>query len=233
MNAVAHPLEDLLEQQRSALRASTSSWPIFWNYSSSGIQLALRLINACGALTSISLPESLRVFMWQSALKYEILCLNYIFLGELDPAFSLLRNALEVTRVATHIGDNPDRAKQWLASKFEEGRRLGSKFNESETEQEFLKRMFELTSTLGTHGHHNAFVWGELIPDSEGRQTIRVGREGTVSALKLWLSSFFMIQRAFVRGFYETHLAELDQLVWEYDQMEKRIDAVSDELSAQ
>ena len=218
----SHPLEQLLQHQQRALETLAATHPAFWELSRSAIQLLAEMaFNKAAGLSPVTEAERVRVLLWQYALKYETLALNLIALPELDPAYALLRSALEACRVATYIGDDNARAERWLRSKLDDGVRLGSKFDQSGSLGQLLKELYEVTSAWGTHGHHMVLVWGETELDARRPGMLSFSKEGIKAALGVWLSTFWMTQRVFVKSFYDTHEAAFDELVREFDRLEK------------
>jgi hypothetical protein len=233
MNEPDHALEHLCHRQETAVVDFARTWPAIWKHTGESLRLVTQLaFGKAATLQKASLPEQLRVFLWQHAVKYETLALSFIAMRELDAAYTMLRNALEVCRVATFIGTDPSKAERWLKSMLD-GQRLGSKFDASDPLQSLLRDLFDLTSAWGTHGHNMALAWtGEIRGSTVGSLSFGVSDDGIRAALAMWLSAFWMSQRAFVRAFYDTREAEFDESVREYDRLEKFCDGLLADLTS-
>jgi hypothetical protein len=206
-----HPLEEILEEEREAMRTFATRDPEVWSYVSDASRVVQELWSTAAEIDDLTKAESLRIFMWQMLSKYQLQSFRFIVLREIDAAFTLLRNAAELARVIAYIGDDPSRAATWLKSKAGEAQRLNSKFDKTDPLQACVAKLYDMTCKWGTHGHDSALRWGELtglVGKGFHVSVVAVSAEGVDRAIRLWLTAFYPMQMLCLKPFMAAHPAE-------------------------
>ncbi|MBN2003924.1 MAG: hypothetical protein JXA21_11260 [Anaerolineae bacterium] len=209
-----HPVEQLLDIEQQAIKDFTHKEPDIWRILATTSTSAHALLAVAADLPHLTKTESLRVFLWQGALRYQFLSLKFIITHELDAAYTLLRNATELSRDIICIADNDQRIKSWFESKTSKKRDKLFVFDKSDPVQEFVFKIYKVASDWGTHGHFSGLFYGQVIgrvgPDN-GLALVQVSEDGIRDALLCWLAGFSPIQTLCCRQFIKMHPIEFEE----------------------
>lgn len=202
-----HPLDELLDIERHAVIEFAKNHPDFWGYTQNASSAARMLISIAAKVHHTE-PEAYRLILWQTVLRYQIHALQSIIIGELGIAYTLIRNATELSRDIICIKTDND-VERWFKSKTERKRDNFFKFNESDPVQAYVHSVYKEASDLGTHGHFSLMKFGEIADhlEHDGKEIamVQVSDKGMGRALHLWLASFTPIQMLCGSIFREEH----------------------------
>jgi hypothetical protein len=211
----AHPIEDIFESEQKAIEAFASERPDVWQLTSTLGTAAKALLLTAAQIGNLTSPEHWRLLIWQNIYHYLFLSLRFIITRDLDSAYTLLRNATELTRDITCIKDDPEKAKLWVKSKFEDKRDFTFKFDDTDSQIAYVHQIYKVASNWGTHGHFSIITSGEFVEmaDNSGEIAIyKISDEGANIALFMWLSAFCPIQLLCAEQFLKAHPAEFGPL---------------------
>lgn len=209
-----HPLERLLNLERQAVEEFARERPDIWKVTRNSELAAHVLLAAAIDLPNLTEPENLRLFLWQSVLRYQFLSLKFMVTRDLDAAYTLLRNATELSRDIVCIANDPQMTIRWYESKTARKRDSQFRFNTSDPAQASVFSFYKIASNWGTHGHFCGLYYGQMIsrvgPDGVFALT-QVSEAGVDEALVLWIISFLSIQTLCAKQFVKDHPTEFSE----------------------
>lgn len=203
-----HPLEQIVTDQLRWIREFENRYPDIYLLTSTAETLLSAMVGEAAQITGLDQAEGCRLMLWQMVGKYQFNSLLMIVTGDLDAAYTMLRNATELVRDVAVIGNDVSRAQRWWASKRDNKRDRLFQFDDSDGNQRYVHELYRMASNWGTHGHMTGWSHTEKIGVAGLEENIelrQVGTRGIEEGLAVWLCGFFPMQFICFESFAKRH----------------------------
>ena len=208
-----HPVEGWMARQRQMIKEFKVVFPEEWEVSKYCIAAAYGLIRYAVNLPNLDRAGVLRTILWKKALDYHKISLSLLISGELDIAYSTLRNATELARDVSCM-KTKELVDLWLSQKTY-GEKIAQKeyrekyqFSNHDPNHRIVKSVGKVCSKIGVHGHMSNFTFSETREyffDNFEFLDSPWGRFATKEAILLWFISFFPIHTLCANQFLDEY----------------------------
>lgn len=203
-----HPLERIVTDQLRQVKEFEARYPDIYLLTSTAGKLWWAMVGEAAHIAGLDEAETCRLLLWQMIGNYQFDALLMIVTGDLDAAYTMLRNATELVRDVATIGNDVGRAQRWWDSKRTDKRDKLFQFDDSDSNQKYVHQLYKMASNWGTHGHITGLSHSALIGVAGREENIailRVSTKGIEETLTVWLCGFFPMQFICFEPFAKRH----------------------------
>lgn len=171
-----------------------------------------------------------RAMMWATLLDYQMDSLFLILRRRLDTGLALLRMSSELARDVARICEIDANFDIWLERQADSSRsqyRRIFRFNDTNEIEGFVHKLYDLSSTLGVHGHLTAYVsvHRERQSHDVGLVSLKVSDIDVLKVLEIWLAAAFPLHSMCIDTFQRTADDRFTEARQNFDHMWKLFDA--------
>lgn len=223
-------LDSLLERKLANIEGLREGQPELWATINAAYVVSRGLIAAVATGEARSTAGADRLMMWQTVLEYQIESFFLLIDRRLDGGVALLRMAAELSRDLARIWDDETLLDVWLDRSTgrtqKKAYRDAFRFDESDKNESYVHKLYDLASTFGIHGH---------ILSSSMLQPTRRSSDGKLFALEvpdiamhrtleIWLAGFFPLQELCLRKLRTTKIPAISRAIAHFDEMRRAFD---------
>ena len=212
---IEHPLEQLLSRQSSCLKEFQANYPELYVITRAAGNFFLAMSGEAAQITNLDEAEACRVMLWQMIGKYQFDSLLMIVTGELDAAYTILRNATEFVRDVAVIRNDVSNARRWWKAKCTDKRDRLFQWDDSDANQRYVHQLYRMASNWGTHGHITGLSHAHKIGMAGRENNVEIWKtstQGIEETLAVWLAGFFPMQFICLQPFARKYPERFRQL---------------------